>query len=117
MTTETNAERLERISNTDKYMYDRSGKHVSVNAQDFNFLVQQAERTQELENDNKLLRAIRKEQEQLIRIFNKEDVRLQEALMKLKEDLIPLLGVNSQHNNRITDICIDINQALKGESE
>lgn len=126
MTTETNAERLEIVRDllewVEIYSTENSFdalKHTLEKLTDddhINWIIEQAERAQELEETNGLLGRQVFEYSQYWDKSKEENVRLREALENTQEQLFSIRGMNKHHDNHITGLCIEIRQALSSES-
>lgn len=95
--TETNAERLERLKNVNDMRHIVSLRHPSDSGgnsntvdleRDIDWLIEQAERAQELEC----------------------------ALESVRDQLFSIRGANKRHDTDITGLCIEIGEALEGVS-
>jgi len=108
LTNETNAEQL-RIIKTESERTELAGiEYKVIRLQDFDFLIEQAERSQVLEDEKEFFRRNLVEIKAVENILEKENARLRETLHKIAAD-IPFDG---------RDYYVTVaQQALKGEEK
>ncbi len=120
MTAETNAERLDEIKSTHQWGIESSLADRGLSDSDIDWLIQQAERAQELEKEIDVTRWDLAELSVDLMIPAKENARLREALEFYAKEESYYTDVSSQWQPVIAvneDSGKIARQALKGESQ